>query len=153
MRVRRGLQGVPRPASRPSAAVDGVLSTWSAATKACNPIAVSNTLQAISEAFVFTGRAVRTSKRRAPARRTVERSTTAPSGWSAGSSTPASLPPTSTRAAASRPGREEYGVFLPVTQATHGTYEAMVETGHADGDDWVAIRVVEDLAGTEARLD
>ena len=29
----------------------------------------------------------------------------------------------------------------------------MVETGHADGDDWVAIRVVEDLAGAEARLD
>ena len=46
----------------------------------------------------------------------------------------------------------ELGVSLPVTELVRSLYERLIKTGHGAEDHSAIIRVIEDLAGVEARL-
>jgi 2-hydroxy-3-oxopropionate reductase len=127
-------------------------------TKACNQIVVSVTMEAISEALVFAKKAGAD----------LESVVDAISGGAAGCWALDNRAPQMIRGdfepgffasyqykdlrIATNAG-EEYGAPMPTTELTHEMYKSMVENGLGQDDNSGIIQMVEQLAGTEARID
>lgn len=126
-------------------------------TKACNQIVVANTMEAVSEALVFAEKAGAN----------LEAVVEAISGGAAGCWTLDNRAPSMIRGDF-EPGffasyqykdlriatgaGEEYGAPMPITQVTHDMYKAMEENGLGRDDNSGVMQIVEQLAGTEARI-
>jgi 2-hydroxy-3-oxopropionate reductase len=126
-------------------------------TKACNQIVVAGTMEAVSEALVFAHKAD------ADLEAVVE----AISGGAAGCWTLDYRAPRMIRGNF-EPGffadyqykdlriatdaGEAYGAPMPQTELVHELYKSMVETGRGKDDNSGVMQVIEDLAGTEARI-
>ena len=127
-------------------------------TKACNQIVVANTMAAVSEALVFAEKAGAD----------LEAVVAAISGGAAGCWTLDNRASRMIRGnfepgffaeyqykdlrIATRAG-QAYGAPLPTTASTHELYKAAVETGYGRDDNSGVMQVIEDLAGTTARVD
>ena len=127
-------------------------------TKACNQIVVANTMAAVSEALLFAKKAGAD----------LEAVVDAISGGAAGCWALDNRAPTMIRGdfepgffaayqykdlrIATRAG-QEYGVPMPTTASTHELYKSAVETGHGRDDNSGVLQVLEQMAGTEARID
>ncbi|MFC7198825.1 NAD(P)-dependent oxidoreductase [Halospeciosus flavus] len=126
--------------------------------KACNQIVVACTHQAVAEALVFAEKAG------ADLEKVVEAiSGGAASCWSLRERAPrviqgnfepgffAAYQYKDLRIATN--AGEEYGAPMPATSVAHEMYKAMEETGRGRDDHSAVIKVIEDMAGTEARVD
>ena len=126
-------------------------------TKACNQIIVAATHQAISEALVLA------KKGGADLEKVLEAiSTGAASSWALSERAPrvihgnfepgffASYQYKDLRIATDT--GQEYGSPMPATGVVHEMYKAMEETGRGREDHSAVIKVLEDMAGTEARV-
>jgi 2-hydroxy-3-oxopropionate reductase len=127
-------------------------------TKACNQIVVAGTMEAVSEALVFAHKADAD----------LEAVVDAISGGAAGCWTLDYRAPRMIRGNF-EPGffadyqykdlriatdaGEAYGSPMPATELVHEMYKSMVETGRGRDDNSGVMQVIEDLAGTEARID
>ena len=127
-------------------------------TKACNQIVVANTMAAVSEALVFAEKAGAN----------LDAVVDAISGGAAGCWTLDNRAPQMIRGdfapgffaeyqykdlrIATQAG-QAYGVPLPTTASTHELYKTAVETGYARDDNSGVMQVIEDMAGTTARID
>jgi 2-hydroxy-3-oxopropionate reductase len=126
-------------------------------TKACNQIVVACTHQAVSEALLLAHRAGAD----------LEAVVSAISGGAAGCWSLRERAPDVIRGEfepgffssyqykdlriATQAG-EEFGVPMPETQVAHEMYKAMEEMGHGEDDHSAVIRVIETMAGDEARI-
>lgn len=127
-------------------------------TKACNQIIVACTHQAVGEALVFAEKAG------ADLEKVLEAiSGGAASCWSLHERAPrvirGNFEPGFFSAYQYKDLRiatnagEEYGAPMPATSVAHEMYKAMEETGRGRDDHSAVIKVIEDMAGTEARIE
>lgn len=127
-------------------------------TKACNQMIVSVTLQAISEALVFAQKAG------ADLEAVVDAvSGGAASCWALDNRAPqmirgyfepgffASYQYKDLRIASE--AGEAYGAPMPATELAHEMYKAVEERGHGRESNAAVIKIIEELAGEEARID
>jgi len=127
-------------------------------TKACNQMIVACTHQAVGEALVFAEKAG------ADLEKVIEAiSGGAASCWSLRERAPrvirgnfeagfySSYQYKDLRIATN--AGEEYGAPMPATSVAHELYKAMEETGRGADDHSAVIQILEDMAGTEARID
>ncbi len=127
-------------------------------TKACNQIVVANTMAAISEALVFAEKAG------ADLEAVVEAISGGAAGcWALDNRAPRMIHGNfepgffaeyqyKDLRIATRAG-QAYGAPLPTTASTHELYKAAVETGYGRDDNSGVMQVIENMAGTTARVD